>query len=224
MRKFIVTVFLALLSVSAFAQTPDQLWGELIAGNKVFVKGGQVVYDSMRERREGMANGQLPPVSILSCSDSRVPPEIVFQKTLGELFVVRVAGNVEDTYGVASLEYAASKGWTKLLVVMGHSDCGAVTSSLAEPKQDQPTPSLYELILRIRKSFMKFDQDLPARTADNVCYTAMQLRRWSPTLKAVAIKTALYDVRTGVVTELSCGTTRDPTPLCRSSKCPEPKN
>jgi carbonic anhydrase len=215
MRKFIIAAFIALLSVSAFAQTPDQYWTELMAGNQVFVKGGQIVYDSMRERRSGMANGQLPPVSILSCSDSRVPPEVVFQKTLGELFVVRAAGNVEDTFGVASLEYAASKGWTKLLVVMGHTDCGAVIASL---------PSLYELILRIRKSFMKFDEDLPARTADNVCYTAMQLRKWSPTLRDVAIKTAIYDVRSGVVTELSCGPTRDATPLCRSSKCPEPKN
>jgi carbonic anhydrase len=187
----------------------------------VFVKGGQIVYDSMRERRSGMANGQLPPVSILSCSDSRVPPEILFQKTLGELFVVRAAGNVEDTFGVASLEYAASKGWTKLLVVMGHTDCGAVIASLPRPKLDEPTPSLYELILRIRKSFMKFDDDLPARTADNVCYTAMQLRKWSPTLRDVAIKTAIYDVRTGAVTELSCGPTRDATPLCRASKCRE---
>jgi carbonic anhydrase len=135
---------------------------------------------------------------------------------------VRAAGNVEDTFGVASLEYAASRGWTKLIVVLGHSDCGAVTASFKEPGEDKPTPSLYELILRIRKSFMKFDEDLPARTADNVCYTAMQLRRWSPTLRGVPIKTAIYDVRTGVVTELSCGPTKDPTPFCHSSKCPKP--
>jgi carbonic anhydrase len=217
MRKFIVAAFVALLSVSAFAQTPGQLWSELIAGNKLFVQGGQVVYDSMRETRKGIANGQAPPVSILSCSDSRVPPEIVFQKTLGELFVVRAAGNVEDTFGVASLEYAASKGWTKLIVVLGHSDCGAVTSSLTPPRPNKPTPSLFELILRIRKSFTHPEPDLPAATADNVCYTAMQLRKWSPTLSRVTIKPALYDVRTGVVTELSCGTTAEATPLCRSS-------
>jgi carbonic anhydrase len=221
MRKFIVAAFfLALLPVFAFAQTPDQLWGELLAGNKLFVQGGQVVYDSMRETRQRIANGQTPAVSILSCSDSRVPPEIVFQKTLGELFVVRAAGNIEDTFGVASLEYAADKKWTKLIVVLGHSDCGAVTASLTPPPgKDLPTPSLYELILRIRKSFTQREPDLPTGTADNVCYTAMQLRKWSPTLSGVTIKTALYNVRTGAVTELSCGTgpRPDPTPLCRSN-------
>jgi carbonic anhydrase len=218
MRKLIVAAFfVVLLPISAFAQTPDQLWGELLAGNKLFVQGGQVVYDSMRETRQRIANGQTPAVSILSCSDSRVPPEIIFQKTLGELFVVRAAGNIEDTFGVASLEYAADKKWTKLLVVLGHSDCGAVTASLTAPRPNLPTPSLYELILRIRKSFTGSEPDLPARTADNVCYTAMQLRKWSPTLSGVTIKTALYDVRTGTVTELACGTTPDPTPLCRSN-------
>jgi len=215
MRKFIVAAFVALLSVSALAQTPDQLWTELMAGNKLFVQGGQVVYDSMRETRNRLANGQAPPVSILSCADSRVPLDIVFQKTLGELFVVRVAGNVEDTFGVASLEYAVSEKWTKLIVVLGHTDCGAVKASLKEPAENKPTPALYQLILRIRESFTKpKEEDLRARTIDNVCYTAMQLRKWSTTLSGVPIKTALYDIRTGVVTELSCGPTEDPTPLC----------
>jgi carbonic anhydrase len=219
MRRLVVAAFFtALLSVSALAQTPDQLWGELIAGNKLFVQGGQVVYDSMRETRNQIAGGQTPPVSILACADSRVSPEIVFQKTLGELFVVRAAGNVEDTVGVASLEYAVSEGWTKLIVVLGHSDCGAVKASLKPPPgKNEPTPSLYELILRIRKSFTQRVPDLPTGTVDNVCYTAMQLRESSPTLSRATIKTALYDVRTGAVTELACGKTPPPTPLCRSN-------
>ena len=220
MRKFIVGTFVALLSVSAFAQTPDQLWTELMAGNQLFVKGGQVVYDSMRDTRTGLANGQNPPVAILSCADSRVPPEILFQKTLGQLFVLRVAGNVEDTFNVASLEYAVSQGWTKLIVVMGHTDCGAVSSSLTAPRPDQPTPSLHDLILRIRSSFTPTVPDLATATTDHVCYTAMQFRRWSPTLSNVPIKTALYDLRTGAVTEVTCGRTRDATPLCRTPRQP----
>ena len=216
MRKFVVPAFVALFAVSAFAQTPDQAWSELMAGNRLFVQGGQVVYDSVRDTRNRLANGQAPPVSILSCSDSRVPLEVVFQKTLGELFVVRVAGNVEDTFGLASLEYAVSEKWTKLIVVLGHTDCGAVKSSLKDPGEDKdkPTPALHQLILRIRESFTDDDENLRARTVDNVCYTAMQLRKWSPTLSGVTIKTAMYDIRTGVVTELSCKTTEEPTPLC----------
>jgi carbonic anhydrase len=214
MRKFILAAFTALLSVSAFGQTADELWSELLAGNELFVKG-QVVYGSLRSARAMWATAQDPAVSVLSCADSRVPAEIVFQRTVGELFVVRTAGNVEDAFNVASLEYAVLKGWTKLIVVMGHSDCGAIASSLDEPDDDKPTPSLYDLIVRIRSSFRKPDPDLLAGTVDNICYTAMQLRRWSPTLKNVPIKTAYYDVRTGVVTEQRCGTTAEAKPFCR---------
>ena len=217
MRKFIVAAFLAWLSLPAFAQTADELWTELMRGNELFVEG-QVVYGSLRSTRAMWAGGQDPSVSILSCADSRVPAEMVFQRTLGEMFVVRTAGNVEDAYNVASLEYAVSKGWTKLIVVMGHSDCGAVSASLDAPQRDKPTPSLYDLIMRIRGSFTSTDRDLRARTIDNVCYTAMQLRRWSPTLRDVPMKTAYYDVRTGVVTAIPCGATAEPKAFCRTAQ------
>src|ERR1051325_8623649 len=144
MRKFIVAAFVASLSVSAFPQTADELWADLMKGNELFVEG-QVVYGSLRSARATWATKQNPPVSILSCADSRVPAEILFQRTVGELFVVRTAGNIEDEFNVASLEYAVAKGWTKLIVVMGHSECGAVDASLAEPKKDEPTPSLWPI-------------------------------------------------------------------------------
>ncbi len=214
MRKFVVAAFLVSLSVSAFAQTPDELWQDLQAGNQLFVEG-QVVYGSLRSARATWANKQNPPVSILSCADSRVPAEIIFQRTIGELFVVRTAGNIEDEFNVASLEYAVAKGWTKMIVVMGHSECGAVDASLAAPDRGKPTPSLYDLILRIRNSFMGDDNTLRNRTLQNVCYTAMQLRNWSPTLKDVPIKTAYYDVATGVVSAVPCGGTAKPQPFCR---------
>jgi carbonic anhydrase len=219
MRKFVVAAFLLSLSVSAFAQTADELWTDLLAGNQLFVEG-QVVYGSLRSARAMWANKQNPPVSILSCADSRVPAELVFQRTVGELFVVRTAGNIEDEFNVASLEYAVSKGWTKLIVVMGHSECGAVDASLAQPKPGQPTPSLYDLIVRIRSSFVGADNNLRPRTIENICYTAMQLRQWSPTLKDVPVKTAYYDVATGVVTAVPCGGTAKPQPFCRLTPAP----
>jgi carbonic anhydrase len=177
-----------------------------MAGNQLFVKGGQVVYDSLRETRREGTSSQTPPVSILSCSDSRVPPEVVFQKTLGELFVVRVAGNIDDTFGIASLEYAAStpREWTKLIVVMGHSDCGAVKASLEPPRRPPPflpTPSLYALIIRIRQSFDVEKPDLRAGTIMNVNYTAQQLAK-NDTLKSVPIIRAYYDIATGKVERL----------------------
>lgn len=219
MRNFIAAAFFALLCVPALAQTPDELWSDLMRGNELFVEG-QVVYGSLRSARATWAKKQNPPVSILSCADSRVPAELVFQRTVGELFVVRTAGNVEDEFNVASLEYAVSKGWTKLIVVMGHSECGAVDASLEEPKKDEPTPSLYDLIRRIRSSFAGTDNSLRARTLENVCYTAMQLRRFSPTLQNAPIKTAYYDVATGVVTAVPCGGTPKPQPFCRFTPTP----
>lgn len=216
MRKLIVVTFILFLSVSALAQTPDQLWSELTAGNELFVKG-QVVYGSLRSARSTWATSQAPPVSIVSCSDSRVPAEIVFQRTLGELFVVRVAGNVDGTFETASLEYAVSKGWTKMIIVMGHSDCGAVSASLTQPEPGKPTPSLYALIMRIRKSFTTPAPNLRTATIDNICYTAQQLKL-NPMLGRVPIKTAYYDVATGVVEEvLGCRTMAEATPPGHSS-------
>jgi len=222
MRKFIITAVLCLLAVSALAQSADQLWSDLMAGNELFVKG-QVVYGSLRSARSMWATAQDPPVAILSCADSRVPAEIIFQRTVGELFVVRVAGNVEDTFNIASLEYAASKGWTKLVVVMGHSDCGAVAASLTAPPKPPPylpTPALYELIMRIRKSFPAGtpNPNLRDGTIDNLCYTAWQLRANALISKA-DIKTAYYDVATGLVEEVNCPkTTAAATPSDHSSR------
>src|SRR5215212_861852 len=161
MRKFIITAVLCLFSVSAFAQSANPLWDELMEGNARFVKGS-LEYQALRQLRNATAGGQAPQTSILSCSDSRVPVELIFDRTIGELFVVRVAGNVDDTFGIASLEYAASspRYWTKLLVVMGHSDCGAVKASFTQPAPGQPTPSLFALIMRIRKSFTARDEEL----------------------------------------------------------------
>lgn len=217
MRKFIVAIALSFVSLAAFAQEAPQpdLWRALMDGNRLFVQG-QVVYGNLPSLRSLWAGGQNPPVSIVSCADSRVPAEIVFARTVGEMFVVRVAGNVEDAFNIASLEYAVKNNWTKLIVVMGHSKCGAVEAAIANP-QPPPTPSLGLLITRIRASFKTDKPEVKRATIDNVCYTANQLRTWSATLRKVPMKMAYYDVESGVVTEITeseCGTVRPPTAVC----------
>ena len=102
----------------------------LRAGNDRFAADASEGRDVGRDRRLALAKGQAPFAIVLSCADSRVPPEIVFNTGLGDLFVVRAAGQVADRAVLASLEYAAEHLHTPLLVVMGHEFCGAVKASL----------------------------------------------------------------------------------------------
>jgi len=142
------------------AATPEVYWQKLMLGNAKYV-AGTLTYTGIAARRTETATdpvgdppigGQKPPVTVLSCSDSRVPDELVFGRTVGDLFVVRVAGNVAGQFDIASIEYAISKKWTKLIVVMGHEKCGAVEAAL-DPA-DPGTPSLVALVQRIRESFV----------------------------------------------------------------------
>jgi carbonic anhydrase len=130
--------------------TVESLWGQLMEGNAEFMHGA-IPYAELGKGRAANLTEQKPPVLILSCSDSRVPPELAFARGIGDLFVVRVAGNVADTFGIASIEYAVAHHWTKVIVVLGHERCGAVSEALK--KKDPDTPSLLALVTRIRKSF-----------------------------------------------------------------------
>lgn len=159
-RTFLAAVFALGFSFSLAAQpyppplhepfTLDSLWKQLMDGNELFVKGA-IPYTGLDDGRTAWTTEQKPPVLVLACADSRVPPELVFARGIGDLFVVREAGNVADTFGIASIEYAVSHHWTKLIVVLGHERCGAVTEALK--KKDPDTPSLLALVTRIRKSF-----------------------------------------------------------------------
>lgn len=105
----------------------------LIEGNRRFVEGIRSEEGlSMCTRRQQLATGQEPSAIILGCSDSRVPAELVFDQGLGELFVIRVAGNIVAPSQVASVEFAADRFGTRLVVVLGHSRCGAVLATLEE--------------------------------------------------------------------------------------------
>src|SRR6266567_2158506 len=115
-------------SQKALASKEDTL-ARLMDGNARFVKGQHRPADYKRERAE-LTKGQHPYAIVLSCSDSRVPPEIVFDESLGKLFVVRVAGNVVDPVSLGSIEYAAEHLHSKLLFVLGHESCGAVKATV----------------------------------------------------------------------------------------------
>lgn len=109
----------------------------LQAGNDRFVEGRAEHPRTAPDRRAELTEGQQPFAAILSCSDSRVPPEIVFDQGLGDLFVLRVAGNVVGDAVLGTLEFAVSVLGVKLVVVMGHSDCGAVTATVDQVSEKQ---------------------------------------------------------------------------------------
>lgn len=100
-------------------------------GNKRFVKAESQHPDESKERRDEMLKGQHPFVVILSCSDSRVPPELIFDQGLGDIFEIRNAGNVLNEHVIGSIEYAVMHCGVKLIVIMGHQDCGAIAATLS---------------------------------------------------------------------------------------------
>jgi len=113
-----------------------QVWQRLIAGNMRFVQGlfqGR----NMLDLRRTLTQGQQPEAAVLCCSDSRVPAEIIFDQTLGDLFVVRTAGLVLEPTSIGSLEYAVAHLHVPLLVIKGHESCGAVTAAVAHPEIDE---------------------------------------------------------------------------------------
>lgn len=220
MRRFTALVIAVVILFPAAGQqppsqaeiTPEQLWGALVNGNKQFM-AGKITYDNLKPEREALKNSQLPPITVLSCSDSRVPPELVFNQSLGALFVVRTAANVADDFGVGSIEFAIQQGYTRLIVVLGHEGCGAVRAALGGADPD--TPSLSALAKRIRSSFVGIPYD--ARDAANVNRaveanaraSAAQLLANSRIIRdavltgRVRIVTANYNMETGEVKVLN---------------------
>lgn len=111
------------------SRTPEEVWADLLEGNRRFAAGeashpGRGVAD-----RERLMHGQAPEAVVLGCADSRVPPEVIFDAALGEVFDVRTAGEILDDAVVASLEYAVDHLHAKVLVVLGHEGCGAVSAA-----------------------------------------------------------------------------------------------
>lgn len=112
------------------AVAPDKALEKLVEGNRRFVKGGITHLHLEPAERAGLAAGQKPFAIVVGCADSRVPPELVFDYGLGNLFVVRVAGQVLDDPSLGSIEYAAEHLGSRLVVVLGHEKCGAVKAAV----------------------------------------------------------------------------------------------
>ncbi len=184
---------------------PDAL-AKLAKGNAAFVATTLKHPDQTEARRTKVAAGQNPFAIILCCSDSRVPPEVIFDQGLGDLFVVRVAGNVADDLGIASVEYAAEHLGTHLVVVLGHSRCGAVTAAV---KGDALPGHLLNLMEALEPAVAatKGHAGDPVANAvwSNVLQTAAQLRESKPILAELVEKGKLtvvganYDLDTGAV-------------------------
>ena len=186
-------------------------------GNLRFVSGVRS-NDTLtsRARRSELAAGQEPFAIILGCSDSRVPAEVVFDQGLGDLFVIRVAGNIVASSQVGSVEFAAERFGTPLVVVLGHSRCGAVLATLEElmrPRENQ-SRNLRSIVDRIRPSVeallateLKDDPDDLVRHAvrSNVRVSANHLRHGSEILEQLIQRDRLlvvgaeYSLETGVV-------------------------
>lgn len=215
---FVLTLALALPLVAQQQPLPAQqageactLWNMMQTGNRTFV-AGSVTYGQLDQERKALIAKQQPPVLILSCSDSRVPPELIFNQSLGVFFVVRSAGNIVDEFGLASIEYAVSQTdpqWTKLIVVLGHENCGAVHASAAPDDPANPlTPSLVALRNRIRKSFIMGQTDLTTAIRSNTIASAAWLTAESAVIRdavvgqKVVILPAYYSLTTGVVSQL----------------------
>ena len=128
-----------------------QVWRDLMAGNERFRTGHPQPRDLVRER-ETVAEAQHPKAIVLACCDSRVAPEIIFDQRLGDLFVVRAAGNVADKLGIGSIEYAAEHLGCAVLVVIGHLHCGAVKAACSGTKVT--SPNMKAVVKWIRQAYV----------------------------------------------------------------------
>ena len=184
-------------------------------GNERFVSGSPLLESLANpERRSELAAGQEPFAIILGCSDSRVPSEIVFDFSLGHLFVIRVAGNIVAPSQIGSIEFATERFGTRLVVVLGHQNCGAVSATLNELRQpsEDRSPNLSAIVDRVRPAvepLMGGDADeaelLQRAVKANIHQSVEQLRAGSDILTGqvrsdgLEIVGARYSLSTGQV-------------------------
>ena len=194
-------------------------------GNRRFAAGEAIHFqqDALR-RSETARNGQTPFAAILTCSDSRVAPELIFDQGIGCLFVVRVAGNVAQTDEVASLEYAVNHLGARLVIVLGHTNCGAVTvavdDDIADPNLEKLVKPISTAVAQVRSVTPSLDraQLLDAATRANVAQAIADILRLSPSLTLAATRGqilvlgAVYDLESGTVQFLNNAAMAAPAP------------
>jgi carbonic anhydrase len=193
--------------------TAEQALQELLAGNRGFMAGNLDSLDNLVTRRSQVASSQSPIAVIVSCSDSRVPPELVFDQTLGEVFVVRTAGQVIDEAARSSIAYAVDHLNSPLVVVMGHSRCGAVEAAVAAIQGASIPGYAFRLAEAIGPAVRRV-QGQPGDLLDNAIRANVrlgveQIQASEPLLAEdvrqgrLTVVGAYYDFQTGQVTILS---------------------
>lgn len=194
----------------ALSASGEQIWAELMQGNERFRTGTPQPRDLVAERR-AVAHTRRPNAVVLACADSRVPPEIIFDQRLGDLFAVRVAGNVADKQAIGSIEFAAEYLGAQLLVVIGHQYCAAVTAARSTDKP--ASANLKAIIAAIRNALpVSHDRSDPDGLREAVIANARHVARdildRSELLLArvqsgeFAIVTAYYNLDSGEVERL----------------------
>ncbi len=169
------------------------------------------------KRRIDTEKGQKPFAIVLTCADSRVPPELIFDTGIGDLFVVRVAGNIANTSSIASIEYAVKYLECKFILVLGHENCGAVEAAIDAANQDfnsipiiTPPPKYYSdnlshlighILPAVKACKCKSKGDLKNITKKNVLHSISELNRCSTIIRNANVKfcPAYYNLKTGVV-------------------------
>lgn len=184
----------------------EEARSRLQEGNTRFVENRASHPRRSPERRAELSHGQHPFAAILTCSDSRVVPEILFDQGIGDLFVVRVAGNIVDDAVLGTIEYVAAHLKVPLVVVLGHTRCGAVAAAV----DGAPASGHLRVLIDVIRPAVDASRSHPGDPVDNaarenVIRQVERLRRAGPTLaelhdaRRLHIVGAMYDIRTGVV-------------------------
>jgi carbonic anhydrase len=197
-------------SLSVVPDNPDEILNYLMEGNKRFQEDHPIHPDQSFDRLQSLNAGQHPIAAIISCSDSRIPPELVFDQGLGDLFVIRNAGNIISDHELGSIEYAVEHLETKLIIVLGHTSCGAIEAFL-QHKHDSVPNHIQSIIdyIKAEPEEIALDENDPhyhdLAIEANIWHGVHVLQTSDPVLKTkiesgeVKVVGAIYDLHTGKV-------------------------
>lgn len=195
-------------------KTPQQVIEDLSAGNQRFLRGDSIQSSnaSLKKLKDFAKTGQLPKAIVLCCSDSRAPVEMIFDQDIGDLFVIRVAGNVVAPSLVGSVEFAVSTFGTNLVLVMGHTQCGAITSTIDHIENSHAISSenIHDIVSRIKPHIFPITQlglspeEMQARAVEaNVRASVSQLSHSSRLVEGLMSQGKLQIL--GAVLDLATG-------------------
>jgi len=178
----------------------------LIEGNKRFAAMNATHPNQSKERRDEVKGGQKPFAVIVGCSDSRIPPEILFDQGIGDVFVIRLAGNIVDDTALGSIEYAVDHLGARLVVVLGHAKCGAVTAATQGGEAHGHIGSIVQLIIpAVEQARAKSGDLIDNSIKENARLVAATISSSKPILSKmaedgkIAVVPAYYDIDTGMV-------------------------